>query len=162
MISLQAADALDTLLRTAVGVLGELRDEGLLGRMISVLACMLPEDREGVLQVLEHDAGTHLQSHDEDKVWPRFALRPNPFAHLYTRVTGTDRGQGVRYLETRRAAVLGVRMARSLPPRGEGGWEPETVAIWHGLSPEVRGYLTDLSRRILGELEPNRRRSSHV
>jgi hypothetical protein len=81
---------------------------------------------------------------------------------LYTRATAADRGQGVRYLETRRAAVLGVRMARSLPPRGEGGWEPETVAIWHGLSPEVRGYLTDLSRRILRELEPNRRRSSHV
>lgn len=161
MITLASVDALQTLLGTAMRVIDELRNEGLLERLVGVLACMLPEDREPILRVLELDAGP--RSHmGEDNVWARFQLRPNPFAQLYTRKNTRSRALELRYLEARRATVVGARVARSLPPWGEGGWEPETIEAWKRLSADERAYVVGMSRRVLGVLETNRRRSSHV
>ncbi len=161
MISLEAVEALDTLLGTAMRVIDELRHDGLLQRLVGVLGCMLPEDRETILQVLEHDADTHTKL-DESNLWARSAVRPNPFAHLYTRNTLGGRTPGVRYLEIRRATSVGARMARSLPPWGEGGWERETVDAWRRLPAEERAQVVSWSRRVLAVLEPNRRRPSRV
>jgi hypothetical protein len=68
----------------------------------------------------------------------------------------------VRYLETRRATRVGAQMARSLPPWGEGGWEPETIDTWRRLSAEERAQLVRWSHRVLAVLEPNRRRPARV
>src|SRR4030095_5036191 len=56
-----AVDALDTLLGTAMRVIDQLRAEGLLERLVALLACMLPEDRESIVRILEHDADAHTQ-----------------------------------------------------------------------------------------------------
>lgn len=161
MIPLETVDALETLLGTAMRVLDELRHEGILPRLVTVLGCMVAEDREAVVRVLEHDAGAHMRVPGEN-VWSRFMLRPNPFAQLFTRTTRGGRTPSVRYLETRRATHVGVRMARSLPPWTEGGWEPETIATWSRMSPGDRAYVADISRRALAVLEQNRRRAPHV
>lgn len=161
VIPVEAVDALDTLLGTAMRVIDELRNEGLLERLVALLACMLPEDRQPILRILEHDSQAHTQL-GEGNVWSRFALRPNPFAQLFSRVVAAGRAPGVRYLEARRATSVGVRMARALPPWGEGGWEPETIDTWRRLAPEVRTYLIGMSHRILGVLEGNRPDTSRV
>ena len=161
MVTLDAVDALQTLIGTATQVVDELRREGLLERLVTVLGAMLPEDREEIIQIVEHDAG--LRTHvDPENVWSRFTLRPNPFAQLYTRTPHRGRSRGVRYLEARRATVVGARLARSLPPWGEGGWEPETIEAWRQLSAEERAYVVDVSRSTVAMLEPNRRRTSNV
>jgi hypothetical protein len=139
-------------------VIDELRSEGLLERLLGVLSCMLPEDRDAILRILEHDAVAHTQL-GEGNLWARFALRPNPFAQLFGRTATGGRPPGVRYLQTRRATSVGIRMARSLPPWGEGGWEPETIETWRRLTPETQAYLVGMSRRILGVLEGNRSES---
>ncbi len=161
VIPTDAVDALDTLIGTAMRVIDELRTDGLLDRLLAVLGCILPEDRAALLGILEHDAEAH-SFHGPSNVWARFALRPNPFAQLFSRVSSRGRVPGVRYLETRRAVSVGVRMARSLPPWGEGGWEPETIEVWRSLSPEKRAYLVGWSRRALAVLEGNRRDRSGV
>jgi hypothetical protein len=158
VIPVEAVDALDTLLGTAMRVIDELRSEGLLERLLGVLSCMLPEDRDAILCILEHDAVAHTQA-GEGNLWARFALRPNPFAQLFGRTATGGRPPGVRYLQTRRATSVGIRMARSLPPWGEGGWEPETIETWRRLTPETQAYLVGMSRRILGVLEGNRSES---
>jgi hypothetical protein len=155
VIPADAVDALDTLLGTAMRVIDDLRGEGLLERLVALLACMLPEDREPIVRIIEHDAEAHSQLGDGN-LWSRFALRPNPFAHLFTRANVRGRVPGVRYLEARRATSVGVRMARTLPPWGEGGWEPETIDTWRRLEPETRSYLVGMSQRILRVLESNR------
>jgi hypothetical protein len=157
MVSLDAVDALQTLLRTAMGVMDELRREGLLERLVAVLGDMRSGDREAILRILEHDAGarTHV---DAANVWARFVVRPNPFAQLYTRTSQAVQSVGIRYLEAYRATVVGARLARSLPPWGEGGWEPETIDAWRRLSAGERAYVADVSRRVLAVLERNRRR----
>jgi hypothetical protein len=161
MIALDAVDALQTLIGTATRVVDELRREGLLGRLVAVVGAMLPGDREEIIQVVEHDAG--LRTHvDSGNLWSRFMLRPNPFAQLFTRTPHGGQPRGVRYLEARRATVVGARLARSVAPWGEGGWEPETIAAWRRLSADERAYVLDLSRRSLALLEPNRRRPPHV
>jgi len=154
--SADAVDALWTLLDTARGVVEELRQDGLLDALSDVLGCMLPEDREAVLRILEHDAGGRNQVRDH--VWSRFVLRPNPFAQIYTRPSMPSRPLGIRYLESRRATVVGARLARSLPPPVEEGWEPRTVEMWRGLDPAARALIVDTSRRILEGLEGHRRR----
>src|SRR5262249_15231946 len=83
IVSAEAVDALWTLLETAQNVAGELRKDGLLDSLGNVLGCMLPEDREAVLQILEHDAGGRTQAGDDLR--SRFVLRPNPFAQIYSR-----------------------------------------------------------------------------
>jgi hypothetical protein len=155
VIPADAVDALDTLLGTAMRVIDDLRGEGLLERLVALLACMLPEDREPIVRIIEHDAEAHSRL-GEGNLWSRFALRPNPFAHLFTRASVRGRVPGVRYLEARRATSVGVRMARTLPPWGEGGWEPETIDTWRRLDPEKRTYLVGMSQRILRVLESNR------
>jgi hypothetical protein len=157
----ESVEALDTLLGTAARLIDELCDEQLLQRLIGVLGCILPEDREGVLAVLEHDANVHAAVPDEN-VWARFATRPNPFALLYTRGGGRGPAASVRSLEIQRAARLGVRMAQSLPPWGEGGWEEQTVRTWRALSPEARAYVIGMSQRVLAVLAANRRRGPQV
>ncbi len=152
VIPAEAVDALDTLLGTAMRIIEELRGEGLLERLVSVLACMLPEDRGPILQILEHDSVAHARL-GAGNLWSRFALRPNPFAQLFSRTVAGGRAQEVRYLETRRATIVGVRMARSLPPWGEGGWEPETIELWRRLPAEEKAYVVGLSRRVLAVLE---------
>jgi len=161
MVTLDAVEALETLLGTATRVIDEFRREGVLERLAAVVGCMLPGDREEIVQIVEHDAG--LRTHvDPRNVWSRFVLRPNPFAQLYTRAPSRGDSQGIRYLESRRATVVGARLARSLPPWGEGGWEPETIAAWRRLSDDERAYVADLSRRALAVLERTRRRPSRV
>src|SRR5262249_43069453 len=98
----EAGDALWTLLETAQNVAGELRKDGLLDLLGNVLACMLPEDRDAVLQILEHDAGGRTQVGDHLRA--RFVLRPNPFAQIYARPPTPSRAPDVCYLESRRAA----------------------------------------------------------
>ena len=161
MVTLDAVEALETLLGTATRVIDEFRREGVLERLAAVVGSMLPGDREEIVQIIEHDAGlrTHI---DRRNVWSRFVVRPNPFAQLYTRAPHRGASEGIRYLESRRATVVGARLARSLPPWGEGGWEPETIAAWRRLSDDERAYVTDLSRRALAVLERNRRRTSRV
>jgi hypothetical protein len=154
--SSDAVDALWTLLDTARGVVDELRRDGLLDSLSSVLSCMLPEDREGVLTILEHDAGGRTLVRDQ--IWSRFVLRPNPFAQIYSRPNTASHSPGVRYLESRRATVVGARLARALPPRAEEGWEPGTVEVWRRLEPAARARVVEMSRRALDVLEPNRRR----
>jgi hypothetical protein len=154
-------DALETLLGTATRVVDEMRREGLLQRLVAVLGNMVAEDREVLVRVLEHDAGTHARVPQEN-VWSRFIVRPNPFAQLFTRATAGGRTPSVRHLEIRRATHVGVRMARSLPPWTQGGWEAETIATWLRMSPDRRAYVADMSRRALGVLEQNRRRAPHV
>jgi hypothetical protein len=161
VMPLEAVDALDTLLGTALRMIDELRGEGVLERLVSILACMLPEDREAILHILEHDALAHTQL-GEGNVWARFVLRPNPFAQLFSRTVPCGRAQPVRYLEARRATIVGVRMARSLPPWGEGGWEPETIEMWRRLAPDVQTYLVGLSRRVLAVLDGNRKNPPRV
>jgi hypothetical protein len=156
-----AVDALDTLLGTAMRVIDQLRAEGLLERLVALLACMLPEDRESIVRILEHDADAHTQLGEGNR-WSRFALRPNPFAQLFSRANVRGRLPGVRYLEARRATSVGVRMARLLAPWGEGGWDPETIDTWRRLAPETRTYLIGMSRRILRVLEENRPDTSRV
>jgi len=155
MASADAVDALWTLLDTARGVVDELRQDGLLDALSDVLGCMLPEDREGVLRILEHDASGRTQVRDH--VWSRFVLRPNPFAQIYSRPSARGRPPGVRYLESRRATVVGARLARSLPPPAHEGWEPRTIAMWRALDPAARALVIDTSRRILEGLEEHRR-----
>ena len=161
MVTLDAVEALETLLGTATRVIDEFRLGGVLERLAAVVGCMLPGDREEIVQIIEHDAGlrTHI---DRRNVWSRFVVRPNPFALLYTRAPHRGASEGIRYLESRRATVVGARLARSLPPWGEGGWEPETIAAWCRLSDDERAYVTDLSRRALSVLERNRRRTLRV
>ena len=161
VIPVEAVDALDTLLGTAMRVIDELRNEGLLERLVALLACMLPEDRQPILRILQHDAQQHTQI-GAGNVWSRFALRPNPFAQLFSRAVAGGRAPGVRYLEARRATGVGVRMLRSLPQWAEGGWEPETIDTWRRLPPETRTYLVGMSHQILGVLEGNRADSSRV
>lgn len=161
MVTLDAVEALETLIGTATRVIDQFRREGLLERLVAVAGCMLPGDREEIVQILEHDANQRA-SVGRGNLWSRFALRPNPFAQLYTRAPHRGASHGIRYLESRRATVVGARLARSLPPWGEGGWEPETIATWRRLSADEREYITDLSRRALAVLGRNRRRSSHV
>jgi hypothetical protein len=161
VIPADAVDALDTLLGTAMRVVDELRGGGMLERLVALLGCMLPEDREPIVRILEHDAEAHSQLGDGN-LWSRFALRPNPFAQLFSRANVRGRVPGVRYLEARRATNVGVRMARSLPPWGEGGWDAETIATWRGLTPETRAYLVGMSRRILAVLESNRTDTARV
>src|SRR5262249_53479694 len=97
MVSLDAVDALHTLLHTAVRLMDELRRQGLLERLVAVLGAMLPGDREAILRILEHDAG--LRTHvDDANVWSRFLMRPNPFAQLYGRTSQAVQSLGVRYL----------------------------------------------------------------
>src|SRR5262249_38060292 len=161
MVTLDAVDALQTLVGTATRVIDELRREGLLERLVAVLGAMLPDDREEIVQIVEHDAGlrTHL---DSENVWSRFVLRQNPFAQLYTRTRQGGGSRGIRYLEARPSTVVRARLARSRPPWGEGGWERETVEAWRRLSSEERAYLVDVARRALAILEPIRRRTPHV
>ena len=154
--SADAVDALWTLLDTARGVVDELRQDGLLDALSNVLSCMLPEDREGVLAILENDAGD--RTHARDHIWSRFVVRPNPFAQIYSRPNATSHSPGVRYLESRRATVVGARLARALPPTAEGGWEPGTVEVWRRLEPAARARVVEMSRRALDVLEPNRRK----
>jgi hypothetical protein len=161
MIALESVDALQTLLGSAMRVIDELRNERLLERLVGVLGCMLPEDREPIIRILEHDAGPRARL-GEDNMWSRFMLRPNPFAQLYTRTNSGARSPELRYLEARRATVVGARLARSLQPWGEGGWAPETRDVWRRLSADERAYVVGMSRRVLGVLERNRRRGSHV
>ena len=156
----EAVDALWMLLETARNVAGELRNDGLLDALSNVLACMLPEDREAVLQILEHDAGGRTQV--GDRLWSRFVLRPNPFAQIYSRPATASKGPGLRYLESRRAAVVGARLARSLAPRTEEGWEPATIALWRRLDPAAREFVTDTSRRVLEALAPRLRRKPRI
>jgi len=158
--SAEAVDALWTLLETAQNVAGELRKDGLLDSLGNVLACMLPEDRDAVLQILEHDAGDRTQA--GDRLRSRFVLRPNPFAQIYSRPPTPSRASDVYYLESRRAAVVGARLARSLAPRMEEGWEPATIALWRRLDPAARKLVTDTSRRILEALAPRRRRKARI
>lgn len=155
VIPTEAVGALDTLLGTAMGIIEELRGEGLLERLVSVLACTLPEDREPILRILEQDSVAHPRL-GEGNLWSRFALRPNPFAQLFSRTVAGGRAQEVRYLEARRATIVGVRMARSLPPWGEGGWERETIELWRRLPAEEKAYVVGMSRRVLAVLEGNR------
>src|SRR4029450_4040936 len=150
-----AVDALDTLLGTAMRVIDDLRAEGLLERLVALLACILPEDREPIGRIIEHDAEAHSQLGDGN-LWARFALRPNPFAHLFTRANVRGRVPGARYLEARSATSMVGGAARALPPGGAAGWDRETPATWRRLAPETRTYLVAMSRRILGVLESNR------
>ncbi len=161
MIPLEAVEALDTLLGTAMRVVDELRREGLLHRLVAVLQSMVPEDRESLMRIIEHDAGAGTRL-AEGNVWARYTLHPNPFAQLFTRNCAGGRRSGIRYLETRRATCLGVRMVRSLPPWSAGGWEPETMETWRRLSPESRAYTTEMSRRVLAVLRANRGQPTHV
>jgi hypothetical protein len=161
MVTLDAVDALQTLVGTATRVIDELRREGLLERLVAVLGSMLPGDREEIVQIVEHDAGLRTRV-DSGNVWSRFVLRPNPLAQLYTRTKHGGGSRGIRYLEACRATVVGARLARSLSPWGEGGWERETVEAWRRLSTEERAYVVDVGRRALAVLEPIRRRTSHV
>ena len=156
----EAVDALWTLLETAQNVAGELRKDGLLDSLGNVLACMLPEDRDPVLQILEHDAGGRTQAGKHLR--SRFVLRPNPFAQIYSRPPTPSRAPGVCYLESRRAAVVGARLARSLAPKMEEGWEPATIALWRRLDPATREFVADTSRRILETLAPRRRRKARI
>jgi hypothetical protein len=158
---LDAVDALQTLLGAAMRVIDELRREGLFEKLINLLGTMLPEDRETVITVLEHDAESRTQLKAEN-LWSRFVLRPNPFAQLFTRNSTGSSARGVRYLESRRASVVGARLARSLPPWGEGGWEPETIRVWRNLRADERAYVVAMSRRVLATLDQNRRRTLHV
>lgn len=158
--SAEAVDALWTLLETAQNVAGELRKDGLLDSLGNVLACMLPEDRDPVLQILEHDAGGRTQVGDHLR--SRFFLRPNPFAQIYSRPPTPSRGPDVCFLESRRAAVVGARLARSLAPKMEEGWEPATIALWRRLDPAARDFVADTSRRILEALAPCRRRKARI
>ena len=91
--SAEAVDALWTLLETAQNVAGELGKDGLLDSLGNVLACMLPEDRDPVLQILEHDAGGRTQAGNHLR--SRFVLRPNPFAQIYSRPPTPSRAPGV-------------------------------------------------------------------
>ena len=158
--SAETVDALWTLLETAQNVAGELRKDGLLDALGNVLGCMLPEDRDAVLQILEHDAGGRTQA--DDHLRSRFVLRPNPFAQIYSRLLMPSKVPEVCYLESRRAAVVGARLARSLAPRTEEGWEPATIALWRRLDPAAREFVADTSRRILGVLAARRRRKARI
>ena len=158
--SAEAVDALWTLLQTAQNVAGELRKDGLLDALGQVLACMLPEDRDAVLRILEHDAGDRTQVGDH--LGSRFVLRPNPFAQVYSRPPTPSRVPDVCYLESRRAAGVSARLARSLAPRMEEGWEPATIALWRRLDPAARELVTNTSRRILEVLAPRRRRKARI
>jgi hypothetical protein len=158
--SAEAVDALWTLLETAQNVAGDLRKDGLLDSLGNVLACMLPEDRDPVLQILEHDAGGRTEAGDQRQA--RFVLRPNPFAQIYSRPPTPSRAPDVCYLELRRAAVVGARLARSLAPMMEEGWEPTTIALWRRLDPAAREFVADTSRRILETLAPCRRRKARI
>jgi hypothetical protein len=160
MIPSESVEALDTLLGTAVQLIDELCSGQLLHRLSVVLGGILPEDREAVLSVLEHDARVH-DVMPEENVWSRFVVRPNPFALLYTRGAAGTPAPSVRSLEIRRAGLVGVRLARSLPPWGEGGWEEETVRAWRELSPDARAYVVGMSQRVMAVLAANRRTVSH-
>jgi hypothetical protein len=89
-------------------------------------------------------------------------LRPNPFAQIYSRPATASSAHGVCYLESRRAAVVGARLARSLAPRMEEGWEPATIALWRRLDPAAREFVVDTSRRVLEALAPRRRRKPRI
>jgi len=156
----EAVDALWTLLETAQNVAGELRKDGLLDLLGNVLACILPEDRDAVLQILEHDAGGRTQVGDHLR--SRFVPRPNPFAQIYARPPTPSSAPDVCYLESRRAAVVAARLARSLAPRMEEGWEPATITLWRRLDPVAREFVADTSRRILETLAPRRRRKARI
>jgi hypothetical protein len=155
MIPLEAVEALDTLLDTALRVLAEARGEGTLRRLVAVLGCMLPEDREDVVRVLERDAGA-VAGCSGDNLWSRFGARPNPFAHLYTRVNGSRHPHDVRHLQVRRATVLGARIARMLPAPA-GAWEPETIDAWRRLPSQHRAYVVAMSHRVLAALRSHPR-----
>ena len=125
----------------------------------------LPKNRNYVLfcglrQILEHAAGGRTQAGDHLR--SRFVLRPNPFAQIYSRPPTPSRAPGVCYLESRRAAVVGARLARSLAPKMEEGWEPATIALWRRLDPATREFVADTSRRILETLAPRRRRKARI
>jgi len=158
---LDAVDALQTLLGAAMRVIDELRSDGLFEKLVTLQGSMLPEDRETVITVLEQDTESRTQLNAENP-WSRFVLRPNPFAQLFTRNSTGSGARGPRYLESRRASVVGARLARSLPPWGEGGWSRETIQVWRDLRADERAYVVAMSRRVVAALDKNRRRTLHV
>lgn len=152
MSPLLAVDSISALVGAARRMVAELDADALLPRLLGVLNRMLPADRDLLLDVLEHDVVARTLVTD-DNVWSRFALHPNPFAHLYHRADAVPPARSLPYEECVRSARVGARMAMTLPPK-PAGWVPaeDTRAACARLPPDQRAFVVAMSTKIRDRL----------
>jgi hypothetical protein len=145
-------ESVRALILAARRMVDELEVDTLLPRLLAVLQGILPEDRAVLLDVLEHDVVARTGI-DEDNVWSRFKLHPNPFARLYHRPDAPEPAHSLPYEETVRSARMGARTAMSVPR--SAGWtpSPETVAAAARLTPEQRAFVRAMSTKIRDHLQ---------
>lgn len=144
-------DSIRALLVAARLMVDELDGDELLPRLIAVLERILPQDRDVLLDVLEHDVVARTGI-DEDNVWSRFKLHPNPFARLYHRPDAPEPAHSLPYEETVRSARMGARTAMAVPR--VPGWTPSpaTMEAAARLTPEQRAFVIGMSTRIRDHL----------
>ncbi len=151
-------ESIRTMLNAAIGMVEKLGNDEVFRRLGAVLPLVLPEDREALLELLEHVADSHVLI-EGDNVWARYLRRINPFARLFERSGTAPRASNLPQEECLHAARVGARIAMNLAPRPAGGWRPmaSTVEMARRLTPEQRAFVAETTRGIQARLRGRRK-----
>lgn len=139
MIAAADLERLRESLAQARRLVGEMSTDRLFPRLVLLVASLMPQDREPLLNMLEHEVGARLLA-SADAVWSRFALHTNPYARLFRRAAEPEPERSLAFDECMLAARVGARIALSLPPPS-GSPANATLRLWRGLSSQERAVV---------------------
>ncbi|MCW5889908.1 MAG: hypothetical protein KIT14_05085 [bacterium] len=139
MIAAADLERLREALAEARRMVAEMHEDRLFPRLVLVLASVMPQDREALLRMLEHEVGARLLV-ARNGVWSRFALRANPYARIFQRPAEPPPTRSLAFDECMLAARAGARISLQLPPRS-GPSSTATRRVWRGLSSTERAIV---------------------
>ncbi len=144
-------ETLDTLLRTALGILADLDVDPFFQRLVTVFSRMPEGDREPVLTALEREVELRVLAEATDGAITGCALTPNPNARLYFRVFEHDPESipGITYDEFVQGAIVSTRVVHRLSPGDAVTWNEATREAMLAVSPEERASLARLHHHML-------------
>jgi hypothetical protein len=133
-------------LDTAVGLVRELADDPLLGRLISVFRAMPMQDRSVIIGILEREVTGRLLSRGTEKPIGQ-STHPNPNARLYVRAH--DSSFDRRLFDRDEMMIADVRAMRvACIVRNV----PEIYALWKEALREAMDHVDEPTRKIAEDL----------
>lgn len=144
-------ETLQTLLRTALGIIADLDVDPMFQRLVQVFSRMPASDREPVLTALEREVELRVLAKTTEGAITGCALTPNPNARLYFRVFEHEPESipALTYDEFVQGAIVSTRVVHRLSPRDAFTWKEATREAMFAVSPEERASLARLHHHML-------------
>jgi hypothetical protein len=134
--------ALKTTLDAARGLVRNLQENELFGRLLDAFMRMPEADRATVIGALEREVQTRVLSQEVGDTLTKIALRPNPNARLYLRVVEPDTEDAVETTAFLRAAYSVQRGIDALDPT----WRAMIAAALRQMDPAARARIDQFNR----------------